>query len=473
MRQLYLSRENNEGEGLLESVDSFVKNKDWVGVVQVLDQLIQNPRYVNSLAYGEDGLQFNLRERARSRLFDLPQVALDHYSRLRHVDARLLYEKAGEDTEALRRLIESYPVPLYLAKASLRLASIYFEEGRMDRVKTVLAHSSRFEHCLSDKDRKRLRRIRKLSGQWKFGSNSMKSLSLGKHLIVGSVAIAWDSQSSRDHHVLVARSLVTSKLLWRKKMGALVTTKIFAYGPTLFVIHRLGVQSMNARNGTIHWTLSWRQMDPRLGSVLQFISPDIHCVENRLIIPVVSIDQKGSGFFQYSILAIKPETGEMAWKKELGTMKGSAPSQFSMTVNRQTLYAMTDDGILAALETETGLVRWRRRYLALSSFNKRAGYKLRLLARVAPRLTALQSKDGHLYFYNAALHSLIALDQDGGALIFEERLDTRRQLASFCGSHVVYQGHDDRSSKAGCADLMLCFCQRKHFGLCSKRLQIP
>lgn len=473
MRLLQLNRESYEGEELLETVEYFVKKKDWVGAVQLLDQLIQNPRYTDSLAYGEGGLQFNLRERARVLLFALPQIALDHYTRLRHVDASLLLKKAGQDKAALRKIVDSYPVPRYLARASLRLASLYFEEGRINQARISLSHCARFGKLLSPSERQHYQGLSSLCKSLTCEPETVRSLSERNYLIVGSVALHLRSHSSPQASFLEARSLVSDKVLWRKKMASGLKAKILVYGSTVFSVQRMGIESMNVHSGQTYWARHWRELAPQLGPALQFISPDIHCVGSRLILPIVYINQQGSGFYHYCVLALNLDTGKIAWKRDLARMSGSVPSQFSMTLKDGVIYGVTDDGLFASIDSESGRIQSRRRYLTLASFNARAPRPYRALARVAPKLRALRSFGDRLYFYNSAFSSLMELDRNGGRLLFKQSVGGKGQIVSFHGRHVNFDAYVYRSPKQESPDLRPCFCKGNHLGPCPKLIGKP
>lgn len=459
MRQLHFEYEPSNVDSKLDSLQYYEGKKDWMQVVQILDALVQNPRYSKALATAEDGREWAVAAEARRRLLTLPPVALNHYRRLREVDARLRYEKAGQSEAALKEIVEAYPVPKYLAKAALDLVGIYIEDGRMEQAQQTLKDMKPWSSLLSKSEQGRLEKMRAVIARIPQKDGTLKRLRGRAYLILGPLAVHWLRAKGAKPACLEGRDLRTGARLWRQALPCDVRVKIVAQGTTVFVRHYLGLTSIDSRTGWVNWSLRWGQLDKAWESSVHLFSPDIQSLHGRLIVPFVYLDQKLSAH-RYTLVAIDQGTGKRLWTRHLARMKGASPSQFSTTLVSQTLYAVTDDGLLAALNANSGETHWRRRYMSMERFNQSVHWKSRSLRQAAPNLVALRRFGSRLYFYNAFLQSFYSFELKTGRRCSEKRLKSRAVLADFTKDHPIFNVWDGALGAKDELDWAACPCHK-------------
>jgi hypothetical protein len=393
-------------------------------VAQVVDELIQSDSYLNSLIEDGSGAAASLHDRGQRLLLTLPKEALEAYEQLRRVDARLLWDQSeGINTVLLEQILRSIPVPEYAARAALKLASIEFEKGHFSLVRHYLKIGHQHRKKLSKKARSRLLVISNIVRAYKSKIRPIRSDNRNKFTINGEIEIACDLNKK----LVVAKDLSRKSLLWQYKLRSAAPVRFLCRDRALYLVSFNQISKLESKTGKLLWNRAINsKIFPLSERPHSFVSPDIQFVDNQLIIPLVRI----SKVFHYYLTSFDLENGKAVWQRELGTMRGAAPSQFSVAVSDNVLYAVTDDGLLSAVNARTGRFIWLRRYLKASEF-RIYGQRPQTLATVAKDMRALKTDDHKLYFYNVKLHRFLVFNANDGKVIKSDKLPADRLVSSF------------------------------------------
>ncbi len=194
-----------------------------------------------------------------------------------------------------------------------------------------------------------------------------------------------------DDGELVALDLQTGKVAWRhESRGPILESPVIVGDLLLYSNEADQVYALDARKGTPRWSYKGE-------------TPEEYTLRGHAGI-TVSGDLAFTGFANGTMVALRVETGSVAW---LTTLKGESDRFVDVDgtpiVLGDTVYVTSSSGGLWAIDTTTGLVRWR---VQLEGATASAG------VGAAGGLAS----DGERLYLAAADLGIYALDLDGNTL---------------------------------------------------------